>query len=95
MQFAINQPIVTGLALPVLRAKVTLHTRFAAFLQARVHYEVRTWLGMFGAATPKCVKLISSDPFVKHLVRKHVCKKQARLFSDWACVDFVIGAEEA
>lgn len=43
--------------------------RFAELLSKRVVYKVTTWLGEFGAESPKCVKLWGSDPFIQQLHR--------------------------
>lgn len=49
---------------------IDYYPRLEEFLRYRAHFKVTTWLGMFGATTPKAVKLFSDDGFVQHLVRK-------------------------
>lgn len=54
---------------PPASAKIDYYPRLEEFLRYRAHFKVTTWLGMFGATTPKAVKLFSDDGFVQHLVR--------------------------
>ncbi len=49
--------------------QIDLAPRLAALLRARVHHRTTTWLGMFGGASPKPVKLLADDVFVTHLYR--------------------------
>lgn len=44
--------------------------RLANFLRHRGPIKVTTWLGMFGAKTPKAIKLFSDDGFIQRLYRK-------------------------
>ena len=46
----------------------------ARFLAMAVNFRESTWLGMFGASTPKALKLYASDPWVHHLKRRLVRK---------------------
>ena len=43
--------------------------RLANFLRHRGPIKVTTWLGMFGAKTPKAIKLFSDDGFIQRLYR--------------------------
>ena len=49
--------------------QIDLAPRLQTLLRTRMHYQCNTWLGMFGGATPKPVKLYSDDEFVTHLYR--------------------------
>lgn len=53
--------------------QIDLAPRLATLLSRRVHHRTNTWLGMFGAASPKPVKLLSDDAFVTHLYRTNSC----------------------
>ena len=46
-----------------------LHDRVRDFFAYTPVHACTTWLGMFGAASPKCVKLWSSDGFIYNLQR--------------------------
>ena len=50
-------------------AEIYLHRRFAQLLKHRVHHLTCTWLGMFGAETPKPVRQWSNRYFVHRLKR--------------------------
>ena len=50
-------------------AEIFQAPRLAAFLSHRPHHFATTWLGMFGAPTPKAVKLVSDDFFIGQLRR--------------------------
>ena len=64
--------------------------RFAELLSCRVTHTVTTWLGEFGAKTPKCVKLWSDDPFVQHLRRTGHMTQHVVL--SVACYSMITGA---
>ena len=54
----------------VRTTEIEFHPRLKAFLEARPAVKSMTWLGMYRSSTAKPIKLISSDPFIKHLYRK-------------------------
>ena len=52
-----------------LSSILALHPRIRAVLQYRPCHRICTWLGMYGARTPKPINLWSDDPFVNKLKR--------------------------
>ena len=52
-----------------LSSILALHPRIRAVLQHRPCHRICTWLGMYGARTPKPINLWSDDPFVNKLKR--------------------------
>jgi hypothetical protein len=51
----------------LLAAKIDVYPRLAELMNHRRGYTETTWLGMYGAATPKLLKLISSDVAQLHV----------------------------
>lgn len=59
-------------AFPALCLQVHCHDRLKKFLQTVPHHVASTWLGMYGGKSPKCIRLWSSDGFVRLLHRTPV-----------------------
>ena len=53
----------------VYNAEIHLAPRLQLLFGNRPLHVCHTWLGMFGATTPKPVKLFSNESFVLHLYR--------------------------
>ena len=60
--------IVYKLYIALVLTEIHYHRRMRSFLR-RKHYRISTWLGMFGAASPKPLKLWCSGKFVTKLKR--------------------------
>ena len=86
--YLVENPLSSIVSLKHLEAlqrvcEVWWHPRLRCFLDARVSHSTMTWLGMFGARTPKPVTLVASDQFVLKLRRTHRLKLSGMRAGSW------------
>lgn len=61
--------ICLGLVTTLPTTQIDLAPRMQVLLGNRLVFRAMTWLGMYGGATPKPVKLLSDDPYIARLYR--------------------------
>lgn len=90
IKFTIHSNMVISVAIP----EIFHHPRLRQLLTLRGSYEVNTWLGMFGAATWKPVRLVSTSLCVEKLYRIRFGKEDlfsmfiysAHMFVEQVCI---------